>query len=228
MTCTPEDIKQLFAEFPKDAIHWRAQTLMKDGSKALALAYLDARDVMDRLDSVCGSENWQDRYEFSGVRTICYLSIRVNDEWISKADGAGDTDVEAEKGAISDALKRAAVKWGIGRYLYDLGNTWVPCEVGTNGKWKKFSDDPWNYVKGAAKQTPILPKPAKNELSRDAYTILETALRLATTRVELKLWADANKLAIGRLPPDWQGSLRTEYTRHMESLPEGYQEEQAA
>lgn len=49
-------------------------------------------------------------------------------EWVTKADGAGDSDVEAEKGAISDALKRAAVKWGIGRYLYDLGNIWVDTE----------------------------------------------------------------------------------------------------
>lgn len=209
MTCTPEDIKQLFAEFPQDAIHWRAQTLMKDGTKALALAYLDARDVMDRLDSVCGSENWQDRYEFSGSRTICYLSIRVNDEWISKADGAGDTDVEAEKGAISDALKRAAVKWGIGRYLYDLGNTWVPCEVGPNGKWKKFTDDPWNYVKGAAK-----PKSApKNDVARKCFEALTKDMRALTTKEALRAWWQNPETLNKRnaLPNDWQANLHAEF-----------------
>lgn len=150
MTCTPDELKLLFAEFPREDIHWRAQTVSQKGDKALALAYLDARDVMDRLDQVCGAANWQDRYEFDGPRTVCYLSIRVNDEWITKADGAGDTQVEAEKGAISDALKRAAVKWGVGRYLYGLGNTWVPCESREyNGKrqFVKFTDDPWKYVR---------------------------------------------------------------------------------
>lgn len=155
MTCTADDLKLLFAEFPREDIHWRAQTVSKTGDKALALAYLDARDVMDRLDQVCGAANWQDRYEFDGPRTVCYLSIRIDGEWITKADGAGDTQVEAEKGAISDALKRAAVKWGIGRYLYSLGNTWVPCqakkETGRDGRSKwvftRFTADPWEFVR---------------------------------------------------------------------------------
>lgn len=145
---------KLAAEFPREAISWRAQTVTKDGDKALALAYIDARDVMVRLDEVCGPQNWQDRYEFSDKRTICYLSIRVGDEWITKADGAGDTDVEAEKGAISDAFKRAAVKWGIGRYLYDLDAPWVPCKTyDYQGKkrWQKWTADPWSFVRDALK-----------------------------------------------------------------------------
>lgn len=149
---TAEDIKLLFAEFDKSDIHWRAQSVTKDGSKAMALAYIDARDVMDRLDQVCGAGSWQDRYEFSGPKTICYLSILIDGEWVTKADGAGDTDVEADKGAISDAFKRAAVKWGIGRYLYDMPTPWVPCDSyqNNNGKyvWKKWKGDPWSYVKG--------------------------------------------------------------------------------
>lgn len=147
-----EDLKLLFAEFPQDAISWRAQSLTKDGDKALALAYIDARDVMDRLDQICGPANWQDRYEFHGTRTICYLSILVDGVWITKADGAGDSDVEAEKGAISDALKRAAVKWGIGRYLYSLESPWVPCESaewGGKRHWKRWKADPWLHVKGS-------------------------------------------------------------------------------
>ncbi len=46
--------------FPPEAIHWRAQTVTKDGTKALALAYLDARDVMDRFDAVCSPHGWED------------------------------------------------------------------------------------------------------------------------------------------------------------------------
>lgn len=154
---TIEDIKMLFAEFPREAISWRAQSVTKEGDKALALAYIDARDVMDRLDEVCGAENWQDRYEFHGPRTICYLSIRIDGEWVTKADGAGDSDVEAEKGAISDALKRAAVKWGIGRYLYSIESPWVPCQSSDwNGKkqWKKWTADPWSFVRNMPPQRP--------------------------------------------------------------------------
>lgn len=122
------NLQNLHAPFPPNEIEWRVGSTKADKSSGLALAYLTARHVMERLDEVCGVENWQDRYEFHGKRTVCYLSIRIDGEWVTKADGAGDSDVEAEKGAISDALKRAAVKWGVGRYLYDLGNTWVEIE----------------------------------------------------------------------------------------------------
>lgn len=143
---------KLIAEFPRDNIHWRAQTLTSNGDKALALAYLDARDVMDRLDAVCGPENWQDSYiESSKGRIICTISIRCNGEWVSKSDGAGDTAVEGEKGGISDAFKRAAVKWGIGRYLYRLDAVWAACETyERNGKkvWKAWRGSPWQFVRG--------------------------------------------------------------------------------
>ena len=170
MSCTADDIKLLFAEFPKDSIHWRAQSLTRDGDKAMALAYIDARDVMDRLDHACGAANWQDRYEVHGPKTICYLSICIDGEWVTKADGAGDTQVEAEKGSMSDAFKRAAVKWGIGRYLYDLDAPWVPCETyERQGKkyWKRWTADPWTFVKGAAKASAAAMKRGLEEIDQD-------------------------------------------------------------
>lgn len=135
----------LSAPFPADAIHWRAQTLTSDGSKALALAYLDARDVMDRLDEVCGPAGWQSSIaETASGRVLCKLEINHEGNWIAKTDGAGSTAVEGEKGGISDALKRAAVLWGIGRYLYDLGNVWAPCETYEKGgkkHWKAWKPE---------------------------------------------------------------------------------------
>lgn len=132
---------QLRAPFNPAAIHWRIQTLSGDKSRGLALAYIDARDVMKRLDDVVGPEGWQDRYtESAKGRVICELSININGEWITKSDGAGDTAVEGEKGGISDAFKRAAVKWGIGRYLYQLGNTWVA--VKPRGRTHEIAENP--------------------------------------------------------------------------------------
>jgi hypothetical protein len=136
---------KLSAPFPAEAIHWRSQSLTSDGTKALALAYLDARDVMDRLDEVVGPANWTDTYEETPKgRLLCRLSLCIDDTWIMKSDGAGNTDVEGDKGAISDALKRAAVKWGIGRYLYDIDTVWAPCETyEANGKkrWKAWKPE---------------------------------------------------------------------------------------
>ena len=120
------NLKALKNPFDPSKVHWRIGAKTKDNSKGMALAYLDARDVMERLDEVCGPENWQDEYTTEHIRTLCRIGIKIGDSWIWKSDGAGDTDVEAEKGAISDAFKRAAVKWGIGRYLYDVDSPWVP------------------------------------------------------------------------------------------------------
>lgn len=163
-------LDKLSAPFPKEAISWRAQSVTQDGKKAMALAYIDARDVMNRLDDVCGLGGWQCKYSHAGQKTICDIGIKVTQlitvkedgvlettvKWIWRADGAGDSDVEAEKGAMSDAFKRAAVRFGIGRYLYDLDAPWVPCETyEKNGKlhWKKWSEDPWKFVKSPIKQS---------------------------------------------------------------------------
>ena len=153
-----DTLEQLAASFPKEAIHWRAQQLTKKGDKAMALAYLDARDIMDRLDAVLTPQGWQAiHYDCGGGRLACKIGIFAGTlgeggEWIWKSDGAGGTQVEAEKGAFSGALKRAGVMWGIGRYLYALPAPWVPCETyeGRDGKrrFSKFTEDPWSYCKG--------------------------------------------------------------------------------
>lgn len=122
------DLKALTAPFPPDRVSWRVGSMTGDKKRGMALAYIDARDVMDRLDAVCGPENWQSRYPHATDKTVCEIGIKVGDEWVWKADGAGNTDFEADKGALSDAFKRAAVRWGIGRYLYELDAPWVDIE----------------------------------------------------------------------------------------------------
>lgn len=121
--------KRLAEPLDPAVVSWRVGPTTKDKSKGMALAYIDARDVMWRLDQVCGPENWQDEYPWSdGKRVVCRIGIKIDGEWIWKTDGAGDTDTEGEKGALSDAFKRAAVKWGVGRYLYDVETPWVQIE----------------------------------------------------------------------------------------------------
>jgi len=181
----PIDTEALCAPFPQEAVHWRAQTVTKDGTRALALAYLDARNVMDRLDSVCGPENWQDEYASANGRTICKIGIKINNEWVWKSDGAGDTKVEAEKGGISDAFKRAAVKWGIGRYLYGIETPWVPCESyekDNKKHFKKFTKDPWSVIE----QIPLSNSPG---IAAKRAQEMEDALLTASNLEELQtIW----------------------------------------
>jgi hypothetical protein len=119
---------------------WKIQTFVDTikGPKAQCVAYVDARDVMDLLDKAVGFENWRDEYKFEAGQWLCGLSIKLGEEWVTKWDTGVSGDFEKEKSAISDAFKRAGVKWGIGRFLYDLEIKWVDVKdkkpVDPNGK----------------------------------------------------------------------------------------------
>jgi hypothetical protein len=139
---------QLCEPFPPQLVHWRvgntnAKKVQRETknsnarpTQGTALAYLDARDYADRLDQVVGPENWQDRYVDAGNgATCCEVGIRVDGEWVWKADGAGKTNMEGDKGQFSDAFKRACTRWGIGRYLYDIASPWV--DLDEYGRIKK-------------------------------------------------------------------------------------------
>lgn len=163
------DFEALKAPFPPDRISWRVGSTTGDKKRGMALAYIDARDVMERLDHVCGPDNWQCRYSHTASKTVCDIGIRVpgqgeyagaNPEWVWKADGAGDTDFEADKGALSDAFKRAAVRWGIGRYLYDLSAPWV--EIEPMGKSFKIKDSELQKLQQLLGAPPTPAKVEKN------------------------------------------------------------------
>jgi hypothetical protein len=129
---TPAGVDALLAAlaepFGEGEVKFRAGAT--SGNRALALAYIDSRVVMDRLDAVLGPINWQDHYEFlPDGSVLCKLSLRLAGEWVVKMDVGGESEQKDEgdrrKAAVSDALKRTAVKWGIGRYLYRLPQQWV-------------------------------------------------------------------------------------------------------
>ncbi len=130
--------------FPYSDVNWRLQYVDKEKLEGFAVPYLDARAIADRLDGVVGQNNWKDSYipwhtymekteEKGKVTTkqiqsqICVLSIfdEERKEWIDKSDGAENTDIESIKGGLSDAFKRSAVKWNIGRYMYKMKPVWV-------------------------------------------------------------------------------------------------------
>lgn len=198
------DFDKLKAEFPRESISWRAQSVTKDGTKAMALGYVDARDVMNRLDEVCSPAGWQCKYSHANGKTVCDIGIKVTPslivneeiksagEWVWKADGAGDSDIEAEKGALSDAFKRAAVRWGIGRYLYDLETPWVPCEsydAGGKFRWSAWKESPWSYVKKKRIPSPYQTASVRNKVVENILSSFGAAKDVA----DLKLIYSLNK-----------------------------------
>ncbi|WP_051405142.1 Rad52/Rad22 family DNA repair protein [Bacillus cihuensis] len=128
---TGEIMERLAAPFKSSEMEWRVQSATENNGqiKVLVLPYIDSRAVMNRLDQVL-QVNWQTKFfqlTVAGKEAFqCQLSIKIGDEWISRTDGAEASDIESVKGGHSNALKRAATQWGIGRYLYDLPSQWVP------------------------------------------------------------------------------------------------------
>ena len=166
------DYDALASPFPPDDIEWRVGSATKTTpARCTLLAYLTARAVMDRLDSVVGPSNWQDEYS-PGPDGGLMCSIGIWDsakgQWVWKRDGAENTNIEAIKGGYSGAFKRAAVKWGIGRYLYSLGTEWHPtvehrdaCKDGVEYIRTKVGGG-WVFVPKPVLPAWALPEPPKD------------------------------------------------------------------
>lgn len=138
------NLNKLREPFPANDIEWFIGVTSKDKTTGLAIPFITNRAVQDRLDEVCGVDGWKNEFkQIRGEETrnpdgtitnrishLCGISVWSEErgEWITKWDGADDTDIEALKGGLSSAMKRAAVQFGIGRYLYKMDSPWVEIE----------------------------------------------------------------------------------------------------
>lgn len=130
-----EMLQRLAEPFPVDEVGFRIQSYSKDKTRGMVITYIDARSVASRLDEVVGV--WEDSYRelpsAKGTLAVeCSLTVYFEDRKITRVDTgtASAEDRDAHKAAYSDAFKRAAVKFGVGRYLYALPKTWVRVEGG--------------------------------------------------------------------------------------------------
>ena len=141
---TAEEISQALCDpFPAKDLEWRLQTSGKTSDNkiwAMALVYVTNRAIQQRLDEVVGVDRWKNEYDSAPeAGIICGLSIKFGEEWITKWDGAEKTKIDPLKGGLSNSMKRAAVQWGIGRYLYNIEATFVNCQTGRKEGWIKAS-----------------------------------------------------------------------------------------
>lgn len=119
MTKYPDLFAALCAEFRPEEVRQRTQA-------GRSLSYITARVAMNRLDSVLGPENWTDEYIPGEKSVICRLTITLPDgSTLTKSDAGGFAGMpdpgDDDKSGFSDAFKRAAVKFGVGRFLYRDG-----------------------------------------------------------------------------------------------------------
>lgn len=123
-----EEIKRALAEpFAPEDLEWRLQRTYEEQGRGIAVPYVTNRAIQHRLDEVVGVDGWYNDYKpwhSTGKKEaqICGISIWFESRgaWITKWDGAEDTDIEPIKGGLSDSMKRAAVQWGVGRVLYNM------------------------------------------------------------------------------------------------------------
>lgn len=128
----------LTAPILPNEIEWRVQSQTSTG-KLIVVPYINNRCVMHRFDAAFGAENWTSEFREISNGFLCRLTVTINKREVYREDGASKTNIEPEKGGISDAMKRAAVQFGLGRCLYDYPRVMLECEG-------KFIPD-WAYDK---------------------------------------------------------------------------------
>lgn len=192
---------QLAAPFEADEVEWKPQTVR--GSRALAIAYVDARAVMDRLDQVLGVGGWHTAYREIPDGVVCRLRARVGGGWVEHEDVGSFSDQpdggDRLKAAFSDSLKRAAVHLGVGRYLYRLPHQWVDYDPGK----KQFASPP------------RLPEWATPAFARSKELLRSYTGRClaATTRAEVEALGKEIVATAGRMVPADVVALRQEFAK---------------
>ncbi|MDA2513286.1 Rad52/Rad22 family DNA repair protein [Bacillus cereus] len=129
-------MESLQAEFPFEQLGWKITHTFESQGRFFAYVapFVDARAIQDRFDEVFGIDKWQVSYEKWGDKaTKCTISVFLNERWISKEDGSEESDYSSVKGGFSNSLKRAAVLWGVGRYLYNVKPSKVELSTRSNG-----------------------------------------------------------------------------------------------
>jgi len=157
-------IRRLSEPFEPGTVQWKPGVVSKDRTRAMALAYVDSREYMSRLDEA--DPGWSDEYQViplqDRILVICRLTVsgitRTGDGECLLADTRGETEENALTSASAQAFKRACAKFGLGRYLYDIPRVWVDYDNG-------FTPEALEYLRriAAGENPPSQPRPHERE-----------------------------------------------------------------
>ncbi len=207
--------QQLQEPFAVEDLEWRVQNSgVSNNNKpwAMVVAYVTNRAIQQRLDDVLGFGGWQNEYKPSpdGKGFLCGLSIKHVDEWITKWDGAENTNIEPLKGGLSNSMKRAAVQFGVGRYLYNLEAKFAVCNIVDS---RRDSENNYAYDKKTNSHidwaSPDLPEWALPHIKSDSFIEnMKNCEDLASLKYAFNdAWRHTK--AFGRL--DLQPKFKSEY-----------------
>lgn len=147
--------------FTASALKWKVQANLS-GGRGLLVAYIDARLVSERLNHVVGTR-WHDSYRFYGDRIdsgLLWCDLTIGE--VTRSDvGEGKG-----KAGVSDAFKRAAVRFGVGVPNYAVPQQILPSDANGNAKNGKPSLKP---IKGKNGKTTLYITDACEAWLADAY-----------------------------------------------------------
>lgn len=205
--------RMLSAPFYPNEIEWRIGATNTNKTSGIALPYITNRAIMNRLDDIFGIFGWKNEFIIQDKAKICGISIKIGDEWFTKYDGADDTNIEATKGGLSNAMKRAAVQWGIGRYLYKLPTMWVAIEQ--NGKSYKLKGKPpelpaWALPESMRQETKTFTENVEISIPKHIQDIISAFSEFQVTQADLENYVNNEAFAFTQ---DDMATLREVYKR---------------
>lgn len=136
---------RMFRLLTEGEIECRVSEIDKQGKWLKLLLYKTARTDAALLDETVGPMNWCNEYREIDGKMYCGISIKSEaGEWVQKWNVGTESNMEAEKGEASDAMKRAGFAWGIGAELYSAPKIKIPAEKCNikqyNGKYKNYDN----------------------------------------------------------------------------------------
>jgi hypothetical protein len=210
---------------------WRVQSFSKYKAEATCVAYIDARDVQDRLDEVCLYGWGRDHKE---IKQHVYAGVHIvmpSGRTLYRWDCGTESNTEAEKGESSDSFKRSAVNWGVGRFLYDLKIQRVPAnKKKVQGEYPHVVDNNgkqvWDLTKHIGNGSKVFTKtkeePQKKQasVSNENDSSLEVffmAIEALKTKDSAHQWKRDNQESIDSLGAD-KGKVMNKYLSKVKEL----------
>jgi hypothetical protein len=133
---------QLTEPFDPSEIKWRVTHTTRDGSRGAVIAFADPRAYSDRLNHVFTPSGWTRAYEVNTVSSVTRMkkdkliqtgkilvTCTVTIAGIGTHADSGEEWADEENAMTSaqaQAFKRACTCFGLGRYLYNFAEMWVP------------------------------------------------------------------------------------------------------
>jgi len=207
------NLKDLKKEIP---FKWRTQSTSEWGSNCVA--YIDARQAQDILDEVCGQDGWQCEYKEYKGNLFCSIGIFTEfEQWVWKSDCGSESNIEKQKGEASDAFKRAAVMWGVGRFLYsmkivkikevkqDKNKKWYPVDKKGNKIWD--ITEHCNSLLGK-KEPEVKKEPVKESAIKECEKILRKCTTLKELQEVYMVMDASNKKALEGVKNELKAKLK--------------------